>query len=201
MITQSNLCTEIVQYCDGDEVAVCNLASVVLPLFIKEDGMFDFASLEAVVRHMVLFLNRVLVRTSTPCEDAARSMDRHRTITIGVQGLADTFARMAIPFNSESAFNLNAEVAETIYYCSTDASCNQMRLFGTYPSFTDSPAHNGWLQIHHWDNPRLTGRYNWGRLTNKVVKGMANSMVVAYMPTAGTSQLTSCSECFEPYTR
>lgn len=200
-ITHGNLCTEIVQRSCEDQTAVCNLASVVLPSFVTTDGSFDFASLQAVIRHMVLFLNCAIRQTSPPTVSAKVSMARNRAIGIGIQGLADTFAKMGYPFDSEEAFKLNAEIAETIYYSAVDESCDLTRSLGTYPSFKNSPAYFGWLQIDHWDNPLLSDRYNWQRLRQKIQKGMANSLLVALMPTAGTTQLTGCSECFEPYSR
>ncbi|KAJ3549394.1 hypothetical protein NMY22_g897 [Coprinellus aureogranulatus] len=198
-ITHGNLCTEVVQRSSECQTAVCNLASVVLPTFVKNDGSFDFASLEAVVRHIVLFLNCVLRRTQAPNHTARIAITENRAIGIGVQGLADTFAKMCYPFDSKEAFKLNAEIAETIYYAAVDESCDLTRHFGAYPTFKDSPAYFGWLQFDHWDNPILSDRYNWTRLHHKIQKGMANSLLIAYMPTAGTTQLTGCSECFEPY--
>ncbi|KAJ3530867.1 hypothetical protein NMY22_g8398 [Coprinellus aureogranulatus] len=198
-ITQSNLCTEIVQYCSRDEPAVCNLASVALPMFVTDDGAFDFDSLETVVRQMVLFLNCVIHTSVPPLDAALESMYRHRSIGIGVQGLADTFATMGIPYDSDRAYQLNLEIAQTIYYSSVDESCNLINRFGTYSSFKDSPTASGWLQCHLWQTTELTDRYDWARLSEKVTRGMANSLLVAYMPTAGTSQITGCTECFEPY--
>ena len=189
------------QRCCYDETAVCNLASVVLPTFVKEEGSFDFASLEATVRQMVLFLNCAIHRTHSPTQNAKYSMERQRAIGIGVQGLADAFAQLGYPFDSEDAFKLNIQIAETIYFAAVDESCNLIKHFGTYATFKDSATHFGWLQFDYWGNTTLSDRYNWAKLQQKVQRGMANSLLVAYMPTAGTTQLTGCSEGFEPYNR
>ena len=148
---------------------------------------------------MVLFLNYVIRQSHSPTYGSRASMDHQRAIGIGVQGLADTFAKMGYTFDSAEAYKLNTEIAETIYYAAVDESCEQIKTFRTYPTFKDSPTSYGWLQFNHVKEPTLSNRYNWTRLEQKVQRGMANSLLVAYMPTAGTTQLTGCSEGIEPY--
>ena len=200
-ITQSNLCTEIVQYTDPDETAVCTLASIILPSFVSAEHTFNFREMESVVRHALLSLNKIIHATDYPSNGAKFSAYRHRAVGIGIQGLADTFALMNMPFDSDAAKKLNIEIAETIYYAAIDESCNLTSLFGIYPSFVGSPISEGHLQFDLWEQSPSDQRYDWTSLRRKIVKGMSNSLVTAYMPTAGTTQITGFSECFEPYPR
>ncbi|KAJ2920121.1 hypothetical protein MD484_g282, partial [Candolleomyces efflorescens] len=198
-ITQGNLCTEIVQFASSSETAVCTLASVVLPTFVTEGSSFNYAAFEDAVRHVVLSLNRLIHTTRYPVFAADRSASTHRAIGIGVQGLADVFGLMGLPFDSDGAFIVNRRIAETLYYAAVDESCNLIKTFGVYPSFKGSPADEGWLHFDSWSTAPEAGRHDWDSLRIKVSRGMCNSHVVAYMPTAGTSQFTQCSEGFEPF--
>ncbi|KAJ3527865.1 hypothetical protein NMY22_g9623 [Coprinellus aureogranulatus] len=182
-----------------DETAVCNVASIILPAFVTPNCAFDFNILEVVVRHIVLSLNRVIENTCYPTRQARDSAEASRAIGIGIQGLADTFALMKLPFDSPEAAVLNARIAETIYFVSMDESCNLIRLFGVYPTFHGSPLSRGLLQIDHWERPILSERYDWDVLRQKVKMGVANALVTAYMPTAGTSLISGVTECFEPF--
>ncbi|RXW15907.1 hypothetical protein EST38_g9946 [Candolleomyces aberdarensis] len=198
-ITGANFCTEVVQYANADETATCTLASVVLPSFVKGDRIFDFRSMEIVIRHMVLSLNRVLVRTCPPTVQADRSTFKNRAIGIGVQGLADALAMMNMPFDSEEALRFNEQLAESLYYTAVDESCNLVRTFGPYPNFEGSPFSQGILQPDLWEKDPYSLIYDWDMLKQKVVKGVSNSLLIAYMPSAGTSLLTGASESFDPF--
>ncbi|RXW18830.1 hypothetical protein EST38_g7035 [Candolleomyces aberdarensis] len=198
-ITHSSPCTELIQYSSREETAVCTMASVVLPTFVKSDRTFDYPALESVVRHVVFSLNRALHRTRYPVYSSDRAASSNRAIGIGIQGLADAFALMAMPFDSDGAFDTNRRIAETIYYSAIDESCNLTKTFGVYPAFKHSPADEGWLQYDYWNTLPEEGRYDWASLRRKVSTGMCNSHVTAYMPTSGTSQFTQCTESFEPF--
>ncbi|MGC6532718.1 MAG: ribonucleoside-diphosphate reductase subunit alpha [Flavobacteriales bacterium] len=199
-IKSSNLCTEIMEYTSPDEVAVCNLASIALPKFVKEDGTFDHDRLFEVSYQATVNLNRIIDRNYYPVPEARNSNMRHRPIGIGVQGLADTFILMRHPFDSEEARNLNKEVFETIYYAALTASKDQAKEEGHYESFTGSPASEGILQHDMW-NVTPSDRWEWDLLKEEIKEhGLRNSLLLAPMPTASTAQILGNNECFEPYT-
>ncbi|KAJ2930828.1 hypothetical protein H1R20_g6273, partial [Candolleomyces eurysporus] len=198
-ITHSSPCAELMQYSSREETAVCTMASVLLPTFVKSDRTFDYQALESVVRHVVFSLNRAIHKTRYPVYSSDRAASSNRAIGIGIQGLADAFALMAVPFDSEGAFETNRRIAETIYYSALDESCNLTKTFGVYPAFKHSPADEGWLQYDYWNTLPEEGRYDWASLRRKVSMGMCNSHVTAYMPSCGTSRFTQCTESFEPF--
>ena len=181
---------EIVQYTDVDETAVCTLASVILPSFVNKDKTFNHTTLRETVGRMVQGLNRVLKVSWYPTPNAKISAKTNKAIGIGVQGLADTFALMGLAFDSDEAKTLNVEIAETIQYAAYDASADLTKDFGVYSTFDDSPLSHGWLQSDRWNSPRYSGRYDWEALKEKMKKGVANSLLTAYMPTAGTSLIS-----------
>merc|ERR1712038_1521683 len=199
----SNLCTEIMEYTSADEVAVCNLASIALPAFVHEDGKaYDFKGLYEVVKVATRNLNKVIDRNYYPVEEARRSNMRHRPIGLGVQGLADAFLMMRLPFESESARKLNADIFETIYFAACEASCELATLEGPYETFGGSPASQGKLQFDLWNYIPQSGRWDWATLKARIVKhGLRNSLLVAPMPTASTAQILGNNESFEPYTQ
>lgn len=207
----SNLCTEIVEYTAPDEIAVCNLASVALPRFVKaEEKVFDFQRLYEVARVIALNLNKVIDRNHYPVEEARRSNMRHRPIGIGVQGFADALMLLRLPYEDPRVMQLNADIFETIYYAACEASCDLAEQNGAYESFAGSPASKGILQFDMWNEERarkglaplkLSGRWDWTHLKERIVKhGMRNSLLIAPMPTASTSQILGNCESFEPYT-
>lgn len=199
-IKSSNLCTEIMEYTSPDEVAVCNLASIALPKFVKEDGTFDHDRLFEVSYQATVNLNRIIDRNYYPVPEARNSNMRHRPIGIGVQGLADTFILMRHPFDSEEARNVNKEVFETIYYAALTASKDQAKEEGHYESFPGSPASEGILQHDMW-NMTPSDRWEWDLLKEEIKEhGLRNSLLLAPMPTASTAQILGNNECFEPYT-
>lgn len=198
-IRSSNLCTEIIEYTSPDEVAVCNLASISLPTFIK-DGIFDFDKLVEVTRVVTRNLNKIIDINYYPIKEAENSNLRHRPIGIGVQGLADAFLMLRMPFDSPEAAQLNKDIFETIYYAAVDESCRLAQKYGKYQSFEGSPASQGILQFDMW-GVEPSKRYDWNELKQRVVKyGLRNSLLLAPMPTASTSQILGNNECFEPYT-
>ena len=201
-IRSSNLCTEIMEYTAKDEVAVCNLASIALPRFVKEDSNeFDFQTLYDVTYHVTGNLNRVIDVNYYPVEEARNSNMRHRPIGLGVQGLADTFAMLGMNFESDEAKKLNKEIFETIYYASCTASKDQAIIEGPYSTFKGSPASEGILQFDLWDMNEHSGMWNWDSLKAEIVEhGMRNSLLLAPMPTASTSQILGNNECFEAFT-
>jgi ribonucleoside-diphosphate reductase alpha subunit len=200
VIKSSNLCSEIVEYSAPDETAVCNLSSIALPTFVK-DRAFDHQGLHAVTKMITKNLNRVIDRNFYPTEAARRSNMRHRPIGIGVQGLADVFIMCRMPFDSEASRELNAHIFETMYHASLEASCELAEVDGAYETFEGSPASQGILQFDMWERePMLSGRYDWGAMRTRVKKGLRNSLLLAPMPTASTSQILGNNECFEPYT-
>jgi len=204
VIKSSNLCTEIIEYTAADEVAVCNLASVALPKFVRVpkdgDASFDFEGLANVVRTMTFNLNRVIDVNFYPVKEAKNSNFRHRPIGLGVQGLADVFMKMRYPFESAEAKELNSQIFETIYYAACDASCNLAEKEGAYETYEGSPASKGLLQYDLW-GVKPTELWDWEGLKAKIAKhGLRNSLLVAPMPTASTSQILGNNECFEPYT-
>jgi len=201
-IRSSNLCTEILEYTSADEVAVCNLASIALPLFVK-DGAFDHQALFDVTVRVTKNLNRVIDRNYYPVKEAENSNFRHRPVGLGVQGLADTFIMLRLPFTSDKAKELNQEIFETLYFAAVTASAEEAKKDGTYESYKGSPISNGEFQHNLWGikDEELSGRWDWAALRKTVKKhGVRNSLLVAPMPTASTSQILGNNECFEPYT-
>merc|ERR1712217_451588 len=162
----SNLCTEIIEYTSTDEVAVCNLASITLSAFAsrKEGVEFDFQGLYEVTKVATKNLNKVIDRNYYPIEETRRSNFRHRPIGLGVQGMADAFMMMRLPFESEAAQKLNEDIFETIYYAACDASCELAERDGTYETYAGSPASNGKPQFDLWDNKPKSGRWDWAAL-------------------------------------
>nr|3TB9_A Chain A, Ribonucleoside-diphosphate reductase large chain 1 [Saccharomyces cerevisiae S288C]3TBA_A Chain A, Ribonucleoside-diphosphate reductase large chain 1 [Saccharomyces cerevisiae S288C] len=205
VIKSSNLCCEIVEYSAPDETAVCNLASVALPAFIEtsEDGKtstYNFKKLHEIAKVVTRNLNRVIDRNYYPVEEARKSNMRHRPIALGVQGLADTFMLLRLPFDSEEARLLNIQIFETIYHASMEASCELAQKDGPYETFQGSPASQGILQFDMWDQ-KPYGMWDWDTLRKDIMKhGVRNSLTMAPMPTASTSQILGYNECFEPVT-
>jgi ribonucleoside-diphosphate reductase alpha chain len=201
-IRSSNLCTEILEYTSPDEVAVCNLASIALPMFIK-GGKFDHKELFKVTKRVTKNLNRVIDRNYYPVKEAENSNMRHRPIGLGIQGLADTFIMLRLPFTSDEAKELNHDIFETLYFAAVTASMEEAKEEGAYSSFKGSPISEGKFQHNLWGikDEELSGRWDWGKLRKDVMKnGVRNSLLVAPMPTASTSQILGNNECFEPYT-
>jgi ribonucleoside-diphosphate reductase alpha chain len=211
-IKSSNLCTEIMEYSDANETAVCNLASIALNKFVHEESkVIDFAELERITALAVDNLNQIININYYPTEKTRTSNLRHRPIGLGVQGLADVFMMMDIPFHSEEAKVLNREIFETIYYAALKASMTLAARYGAYETFPGSPASDGILQFDMWGvdptsesypQPKYrTRRYDWNELKAKIQKhGLRNSLLLAPMPTASTSQILGNNECFEPIT-
>jgi ribonucleoside-diphosphate reductase alpha subunit len=202
-IHSSNLCTEIVEYSSSDEIAVCNLASLALSAFARTDGKeYDFEGLYKVTKVATRNLNKVIDRSKYPMEEARRSNRRHRPIGLGVQGLADAFMMMRLPFESEAAKRLNEDIFETIYFAACEASCELAAQAGPYETFAGSPASKGQLQFDLWNRVPKSGRWDWAGLKEKIGKhGLRNSLMVAPMPTASTAQILGNNESFEPYTQ
>ncbi|WP_028377237.1 ribonucleoside-diphosphate reductase subunit alpha [Leeuwenhoekiella sp. MAR_2009_132] len=201
-IRSSNLCTEIMEYTSPDEVAVCNLASIGLPMFIK-DGQFDHKELYRITKRVTRNLNRVIDRNYYPVKEAENSNLRHRPIGLGVQGLADTFIKLRLPFTSDEAKKLNQEIFETLYFAAVTASKEMAQEEGAYSTFEGSPISKGEFQHNLWGikDEELSGRWDWGKLRAEVMEhGVRNSLLVAPMPTASTSQILGNNEAFEPYT-
>jgi len=201
-IRSSNLCTEILEYTSPDEIAVCNLASIALPMFIK-DGEFDHQELYRITKRVTKNLNRVIDRNYYPVKEAENSNFRHRPIGLGVQGLADAFIMLRLPFTSDKAKSLNQDIFETLYYAAVEASMEEAIADGTYQSYEGSPISKGEFQHNLWgvNEDELSGNWDWVKLRNDVLKnGVRNSLLVAPMPTASTSQILGNNECFEPYT-
>jgi len=201
-IKSSNLCTEIMEYTSPDEVAVCNLASIALPMFIK-NGEFDHKELFRITKRVTKNLNRVIDRNYYPVIEAENSNMRHRPIGLGVQGLADTFIKLRLPFTSDEAKKLNQDIFETLYYAAVTASMEEAKADGPYESYEGSPISKGEFQHNLWNikDEELSGLWDWAKLRKQVLKhGVRNSLLVAPMPTASTSQILGNNECFEPYT-
>ena len=201
-IRSSNLCTEIMEYTAPDEVAVCNLASIALPMFVK-DGAFDHQALYDVTVRVTKNLNRVIDRNYYPVIEAQNSNFRHRPVGLGVQGLADAFIMLRLPFTSEEAKKLNQEIFETLYFAAVTASSEEAKNEGPYETYKGSPMSKGEFQHNLWGikDEELSGRWDWAALRKTVKKqGVRNSLLVAPMPTASTSQILGNNECFEPYT-
>jgi len=200
-IKSSNLCTEIIEYTSADEVAVCNLASIALPRFVDEKtGTFDHQKLFDITYVATKNLNKIIDRNYYPIPEARKSNMRHRPIGLGVQGLADAFILMRYPFESEEAKKLNAEIFETIYYAALTASKDLAKIDGPYETFAGSPISQGIFQQDMW-NVKPSSRWEWDVLREEIKKfGVRNSLMLAPMPTASTSQILGNNECFEPYT-
>ena len=201
-IRSSNLCTEILEYTSKDEVAVCNLASIALSMFVK-DGEFDHQALFDVTKQVTKNLNRVIDRNYYPVKEAENSNFRHRPIGLGVQGLADTFILLRLPFTSDEAKKLNQEIFETLYFAAVTSSMEEAKIDKPYQSYKGSPISEGEFQHNLWGikDDELSGRWDWKGLRKLVKKhGVRNSLLVAPMPTASTSQILGNNECFEPYT-
>ena len=201
-IKSSNLCSEIVEYTDKDETAVCNLASIALPKYVDvEKKEFNHEELHRVTKMVTRNLNKVIDKNFYPTENGERSNMRHRPIGIGVQGLADVFIMLRMSFGSEESRKLNRDIFETIYHAALESSCELAEMYGTYETFKGSPFSQGILQFDMWDrDPKFSGRYDWNAMRELVKKGTRNSLLLAPMPTASTSQILGNNECFEPYT-
>lgn len=203
-IKSSNLCTEIIEHTSPDETAVCNLASVALPKFVTDgEEKFDYSALHTTIKIMTKNLNNVIDRNFYPVKSAERSNMRHRPIGLGVQGLADVFCSLRLPFDSEEAKKINSYIFETIYHASLEASCELSDEIGPYSSFKGSPISEGILQFDMWETKAEiphSGMYDWEAMRERVKKGVRNSLLVAPMPTASTAQILGNNECFEPYT-
>jgi ribonucleoside-diphosphate reductase alpha chain len=198
-IKSSNLCTEIVEYTAADEVAVCNLASIALPRFVI-NGEFDHQKLFEITYQVTKNLNRIIDVNYYPIVEAKNSNMRHRPIGIGIQGLADAFILMRYPFESDEARTLNKEIFETIYYAAMTASKDLAKVEGPYSTYEGSPVSKGIFQFDMW-NVTPSSRWEWDILRDEVKKhGVRNSLLMAPMPTASTSQILGNNECFEPYT-
>ena len=200
-IRSSNLCTEIMEFTSPQETAVCNLGSLALPKFV-EKGVFDFGKLREYTRVLIRNLDKVIDVNFYPTPETKNSNMRHRPVGLGVQGLADVFALMRIPWSSEKATQLNREIFENIYYASVEASSEVARESGSYSTFAGSPASQGRLQFDLWkEAPRETSYLNWSELAERVKsQGLRNSLLIAPMPTASTSQILGNNECIEPFT-
>lgn len=213
-IKSSNLCTEIIEYTSSDEVAVCNLASIALPRFVTFDkngngngeprnefgASFDHQKLYNVTRSATKNLNRIIDENYYPVPEARKSNMRHRPIGLGVQGLADTFILLQMAFESDEARKLNQEIFETLYFAAMTESKEQAKQFGAYETYKSSPVSKGIFQYDMWD-VMPSSRWNWTELKAEVKKyGIRNSLLLAPMPTASTSQILGNNECFEPFT-
>ena len=200
-IRSSNLCTEIIEYSAPDEVAVCNLASLALPSFINiEKGEYDFKKLHEITQVVIHNLNKIIDVNHYPVIEARNSNMRHRPVGVGVQGLADAFLALRLPFDSPEARQLNSQIFETIYHASLTASCQIAQVDGPYSTYEGSPVSQGILQYDMW-NVTPTDLWDWESLKADIAKhGVRNSLLVAPMPTASTSQILGFNECFEPYT-
>ena len=202
-IRSSNLCTEIMEYTSPDEVAVCNLASIALPMFVKNNGKFDHKELFRITKRVTKNLNKVIDRNYYPVKEAENSNFRHRPIGLGIQGLADTFIKLRLPFTSDEAKKLNQDIFETLYFAAVTASMEEAKEDGPYQTYEGSPISKGEFQHNLWGikDEELSGNWDWAKLRKQVVKhGVRNSLLVAPMPTASTSQILGNNECFEPYT-
>ncbi|XP_011495812.1 PREDICTED: ribonucleoside-diphosphate reductase large subunit [Ceratosolen solmsi marchali] len=200
-IRSSNLCTEVVQYSSPDEVAVCNLASIAVNMFVNVNKKtYDFQKLKEVTKVVTQNLDKIIDLNYYPIKEAERSNFRHRPIGIGIQGLADAFLLMGYPFESEEAQKLNIQIFETLYYGALEASCEIAKEKGKYSSYEGSPVSQGILQYDMW-NVIPTDLWNWSALKDKIAKdGIRNSLLLAPMPTASTAQILGNNESIEPYT-
>jgi len=201
-IRSSNLCTEIMEFTSKDEIAVCNLASISLPMFVA-NGKFDHELLFKVTKRVTRNLNKVIDRNYYPVVEAENSNMRHRPVGLGVQGLADAFIMLRLPFTSDEAKKLNQEIFETLYFAAVTASMEMAKEEGPYSTFKGSPISQGEFQHNLWGlkDEELSGRWDWASLRKEVMEhGVRNSLLVAPMPTASTSQILGNNEAFEPYT-
>jgi ribonucleoside-diphosphate reductase alpha chain len=190
------------EYTSPDEVAVCNLASIALPMFVK-NGEFDHKELFRVTKRVTKNLNCVIDRNYYPVKEAENSNMRHRPIGLGIQGLADAFIMMRLPFTCDEAKKVNQEIFETLYFAALTASMEEAKVDGVYESYKGSPISQGLFQHNLWglEDSELSGRWDWGKLRKSIKKhGVRNSLLVAPMPTASTSQILGNNEAFEPYT-
>jgi ribonucleoside-diphosphate reductase alpha chain len=200
-IKSSNLCTEIIEYTAPGEIAVCNLASISLPMLVKADKSFDHAKLYEVAYVITKNLNKIIDRNYYPVPEAKHSNLKNRPIGLGVQGLADAFLKMKLVFDSPEARILNQEIFETIYFAALTASKDLAKKEGVYESYPGSPISQGILQFDMWNVTPSSGRWNWDNLRKEILHyGVRNSLLLAPMPTASTSQILGNNECFEPYT-
>jgi ribonucleoside-diphosphate reductase alpha subunit len=200
-IKSSNLCTEIVEYSDENETAVCNLASIALPAFVSADGVMNYEELHKVAKIVTNNLNRVIDVNYYPTPKTQRSNFRHRPVGIGVQGVADVFMMMGLPFHSDEAKLVNKRVFETIYHAALEKSCELAQRDGPYETFVGSPASQGILQFDMWNVDPTNDRYDWTSLKQQIMThGIRNSLLMAPMPTASTSQILGYNECIEPIT-
>ena len=204
-IKSSNLCTEIIEYTAPDEVAVCNLASIALPKFIEQgpDGFmhFDHQKLYEITKVITRNLNKIIDLNYYPVPEAEKSNKRHRPIGIGVQGLADAFCLMRMPFDSDEARQLNKDIFETIYYGAMESSMELAEKLGPYETWAGSPVSQGIFQFDMWNVTPDSNRWDWEKLRKGVIQhGVRNSLLLAPMPTASTSQILGNNECFEPFT-
>jgi ribonucleoside-diphosphate reductase alpha subunit len=200
-IKSSNLCTEIIQYTSPEEVAVCNLASIALPKFVTSDGKFDHQKLYEITKVATRNLNKVIDINYYPVAEARTSNMRHRPIGLGVQGLADAFIMLRMPFESAEARGLNKDIFETIYFAAMESSMEEAKKYGPYETFKGSPVSKGIFQFDMWGVTPDSGRWDWESLKREVKQhGVRNSLLLAPMPTASTSQILGNNECFEPYT-
>lgn len=196
----SNLCTEIVEYTSDDEVAVCNLASIALNMFVDDNKTYNFKKLKEVTKTITENLNKIIDVNYYPVPEAKKSNLRHRPIGIGVQGLADAFILMRLPYESPEAIKLNQQIFETIYYGALEASCELAEKYGVYETYEGCPASRGILQYEMW-NKNPTDLWDWTALKENIAKhGLRNSLLVAPMPTASTAQILGNNESFEPFT-
>ena len=207
VIKSSNLCSEVVQYSSENETAVCNLASIALPTFInnvtpnQQTPVFDYEKLHAITKIVTYNLNRIIDVNFYPTDKTERSNKRHRPIGIGIQGLADVFMIMNMPFTSDAAKQLNKHIFETIYHAALEQSCEMAISDGPYETFDGSPASKGILQFDMWNVDPTNARYDWTALKNRIkIHGLRNSLLLAPMPTASTSQILGFNECIEPIT-
>jgi len=201
-IKSSNLCTEIMEYTDDKNIAVCNLASIALPRYIdQKTKKFDFDELHKVTKQVVKCLNKIIDVNYYPVEEARFSNMQHRPIGIGVQGLADTFQILDLPFDSPEARTLNKQIFETIYHASVESSMDLSRELGPYSSYEGSPISQGILQFDMWNKKPEFEKWNWNTLKAQIKEhGVRNSLLLAPMPTASTAQILGNNESIEPYT-
>jgi len=199
IIQSSNLCTEIVEYTDKNEIAVCNLASLCLPSFIV-DGVFDFKALHRITQQITVNLNRIIDINYYPLPECRCSNLKHRPIGIGIQGLADVFCRLRLPFCSDEAKTLNVNIFETIYHAALTASMHEAVKYGPYKTYQESPISQGLFQFDLWERATPNGLWDWEKLRNKIkLHGVRNSLLIAPMPTASTAQIMGNNESFEPF--
>jgi len=197
----SNLCTEIIEYSSPNEIAVCNLASIAVNQFVRSDKTFDFEHLKKVTKVVTRNLNKIIDISFYPVEEAKNSNMRHRPIGIGIQGLADAFILMRYPYESEEARFLNKQIFETLYYGAMEASCELAEEYGYYDTYQGSPVSKGFFQYDLWENVTPSNLHDWTLLKSKVAKfGIRNSLLIAPMPTASTSQILGNNESTEAYT-